>query len=249
MVEAFKRIKPNIIHDIQLVAWKERIMFLSNKEVSLGVFLLPIIYGILFPFSFSTLKNLIPTLAPSVLILSISFVAAIISGIDTAYAFAWERETLTIQTLLTTRLSDAALVLGKALFGLTSSIIAYLTMLVLYLSTDYFLVSGDPILTIVLKPEMLYGLLIVPLMFTLFSVSTGMVISTKIKSTRTGAGLAALPALPIVALMGWFIFGNPLGLSFFLNLIVISLILFGISLMCLLLSIGLFKREAMALRQ
>ncbi len=94
--------------DIRLVAWKERLQTMANKEIMIGVVILPVIYGIMFPL---TAPMLSPDKNPALPLL-LMLVAALISSIETVYAFAGEKETNTLPTLLTTRLSDSALVLG-----------------------------------------------------------------------------------------------------------------------------------------
>ncbi len=40
--------------DIRLVAWKERLQTMANKEIMIGVVILPVIYGIMFPLTAPT---------------------------------------------------------------------------------------------------------------------------------------------------------------------------------------------------
>ena len=232
--------------DIRLVAWKERLQTMANKEIMIGVVILPVIYGIMFPL---TAPMLSPDKNPALPLL-LMLVAALISSIETVYAFAGEREANTLPTLLTTRLSDSALVLGKSLFAVTLGAISYISTIPIYIISYNLLArpAGSPIFIFQDNLPLLLVYLLMPMAFCLFSTSIGMLISTKIKNTKMGAGLSTLPELPFIGLVAWVIFGNPLNIPLMLSYTIIGggLAILGIAIF--LATIGMFSREKMVLR-
>ncbi len=237
-----------LARDLALVAWKERLQTFSNKEIFVGIALLPIIYGVLFPFTFSMLPQ---QLIPTTLMLVMVFIGVMSAAIQTVYAFAGEREALTLPTLLTTRLSDTALVLGKALYSFVQSLAAALLFFVLFAVTDYFFIlpPGEPFFLAQLDGFTITSMFLIPMLFALFSTAIGMLISIKVKNTKMGAGLATLPELPFIGLAAWFMFANPLNVSYPVNVLILCGTLLVLSVAVFMLSIGFFVREKMILRQ
>lgn len=234
-------------NEIKLVAWKERIQSFANKEVIVGIGLLPIVYGILFPLSFGELPDSIKIAA---VILAMCFVGVLDSSIQTVYAFAGEREANTLPTLLTTRISDSSLVLGKGLYSLLTGFVASFIFFALFASISYFTTPAgkEYFLFAVRDKSLLVAIFVLPVLFTVFSTAVGMLISTKVKNTKMGAGLAMLPELPFIGLLAWFMFGNPLNLSTWLNLLIVYALLILLTLAVFTLTVGLFNREKMTLR-
>ncbi len=237
-----------LARDLALVAWKERLQTFSNKEIFVGIALLPIIYGVLFPFTFSTLPQ---QLIPTTLMLVMVFIGVMSAAIQTVYAFAGEREALTLPTLLTTRLSDSALVLGKALYSFIQSLATALLFFVLFALTDYLFIlpPGEPFFLAQLDGLTITSIFLIPVLFALFSTAIGMLISIKVKNTKMGAGLATLPELPFIGLAAWFMFANPLNVSYQANVLILCGTLLALSVAVFMLSIGFLVREKMILRQ
>lgn len=234
-------------NEIKLVAWKERIQSFANKEIIVGIGLLPIIYGIIFPLSFGELPDIYKITA---VILAMCFVGVLDSSIQTVYAFAGEREANTLPTLLTTRISDSSLVLGKGLYSLLTGLVASFLFFALFATISYFTtpVGKEYFLFAVRDKSLLVAIFVLPVLFTVFSTAVGMLISTKVKNTKMGAGLATLPELPFIGLLAWFLFGNPLNLATWFNLVIIYVVLALLTLAVFTLTVGLFNREKMTLR-
>lgn len=234
-------------NEIKLVAWKERIQSFANKEIIVGIGLLPIIYGIIFPLSFGELPD---TFKIAAAILAMCFVGVLDSSIQTVYAFAGEREANTLPTLLTTRISDSSLVLGKGLYSLMTGLVASFLFFALFATISYFTtpVGKDYFLFAVRDKSLLVAIFVLPVLFTVFSTAVGMLISTKVKNTKMGAGLATLPELPFIGVLAWFLFGNPLNLATWLNLVIVYAVLALLTLAVFTLTLGMFNREKMTLR-
>lgn len=234
-------------NEIKLVAWKERIQSFANKEIIVGIGLLPIIYGIIFPLSFGELPD---TFKIAAAILAMCFVGVLDSSIQTVYAFAGEREANTLPTLLTTRISDSSLVLGKGLYSLMTGLVASFLFFALFATISYFTtpIGKEYFLFAVRDKSLLVAVFVLPVLFTVFSTAVGMLISTKVKNTKMGAGLATLPELPFIGLLAWFLFGNPLNLATWLNLVIVYAVLALLTLAVFTLTLGMFNREKMTLR-
>lgn len=234
-------------NEIKLVAWKERIQSFANKEIIVGIGLLPIIYGIIFPLSFGELPD---TFKIAAAILAMCFVGVLDSSIQTVYAFAGEREANTLPTLLTTRISDSSLVLGKGLYSLMTGLVASFLFFALFATISYFTtpVGKEYFLFAVRDKSLLVAVFVLPVLFTVFSTAVGMLISTKVKNTKMGAGLATLPELPFIGVLAWFLFGNPLNLATWLNLVIVYAVLALLTLAVFTLTLGMFNREKMTLR-
>lgn len=233
--------------EIKLVAWKERIQSFANKEIIVGIGMLPIIYGIIFPLSLGELPD---TFKVAAVILAMCFVGVLDSSIQTVYAFAGEREANTLPTLLTTRISDSSLVLGKGLYSLMTGFVASFLFFALFATISYFTtpVGKEYFLFAVRDKSLLVAIFVLPVLFTVFSTAVGMLISTKVKNTKMGAGLATLPELPFIGLLAWFLFGNPLNLATWLNLVIVYAALALLTLAVFTLTLGMFNREKMTLR-
>lgn len=238
-----------LMHDLMLVAWKERLQTFSNKEIFIGIALLPIIYGIIFPFAFSMLSQ--QFILTTTLIIVMVFIVVMSASIQTVYAFAGEREALTLPTLLTTRLSDSALVLGKSLYSFIQSLLAALLFFILFTTINFFFIlpRGKMFFLTQLGGYEITAIIVIPVLFSLFSTAVGMFISIKVKNTKMGAGLATLPEIPFIGLTAWFIFANPLNVSFEINVLILCGSLLLLSIAVFMLSIGSFVREKMILRQ
>lgn len=234
-------------NEIKLIAWKERVQSFANKEIIVGIGLLPIIYGIIFPMSFGELPESIKIAA---VILAMCFVGVLDSSIQTVYAFAGEREANTLPTLLTTRISDSSLVLGKGLYSLLTGLFASFLFFALFASISYFTTPADNefFLFAMRDKSLLVAIFVLPVLFTVFSTAVGMLISTKVKNTKIGAGLATLPELPFIGVLAWFLFGNPLNLATWLNLVIVYAVLSLLTLFVFTLTVGMFNREKMTLR-
>lgn len=234
-------------NEIKLVAWKERIQSFANKEIIVGIGLLPIIYGIIFPLSFGELPD---TFKIAAAILAMCFIGVLDSSIQTVYAFAGEREANTLPTLLTTRISDSSLVLGKGLYSLMTGLVASFLFFALFATISYFTtpVGKEYFLFAVRDKSLLVAVFVLPVLFTVFSTAVGMLISTKVKNTKMGAGLATLPELPFIGVLAWFLFGNPLNLATWLNLVIVYAVLALLTLAVFTLTLGMFNREKMTLR-
>lgn len=242
-------------NEIKLVAWKERIQSFANKEIIVGIGLLPIVYGILFPLVFpSTPTNAPNLLSPDrilfIVFIAMCFVGVLDSSIQTVYAFAGEREANTLPTLLTTRISDSSLVLGKGLYSLMTGLVASFLFFALFATISYFTtpIGKEYFLFAIRDKSLLVAVFVLPVLFTVFSTAVGMLISTKVKNTKMGAGLATLPELPFIGVLAWFLFGNPLNLATWLNLVIVYVALALLTLAVFTLTLGMFNREKMTLR-
>lgn len=240
-------------NDIKLMMWKEWRQSLANKEL-IPMLILPAYLGIVLPIAFlSASKAPIPIdfglLFNHILTLLLSFVGSLSASVFVAYSFAGERENNTLPTLLSTRLSDLVLVGGKIVFALSVSLLMTAFTMLFFLGTIIIMKgSMDQVGKMFSNPAMIISPIFIPLFFSLLSISIGMLISTKIINAKTASGVAFLPEVPIIALVGWLLIGNPLNLAPFANLIIVAVILILVSVVFISLTVGMFSRERMIAR-
>jgi ABC-type transport system involved in multi-copper enzyme maturation permease subunit len=239
--------------DLKLMLWKEWKQAISNKQL-VPMVILPLYMGIILPIVFTSAdvaKDFVnlDSLLVIIMTLMLSFIGSISSSVFVAYSFAGEREANTLPTLLTTRLSDTVLVLGKAFFAFLISlsmniltVICFLVVMLFRYGSITKAVAPFASLTGILNP------LIIPLLFSMLSISIGMLISTKIIDAKTASGVAFLPEVPVIALVGFMLLGNPFHLSAPMNFIIISLFLAALSGVFIAVTIGFFSRERMIAR-
>ena len=239
--------------DIKLMLWKEWKQTLSNKNL-VPMLILPLYMGILLPIIFTSAdvaKDFvnIDSLLVIIMTLMLSFIGSLSSSVFVTYSFAGEREVNTLPTLLTTRLSDTVLVLGKALFAFLISLSMNILTVICFFVVMLFRFGS---LSKAIAPFMsLTGILdplIIPLIFSMLSISIGMLISTKITDAKTASGVAFLPEVPVIALVAYLLIGNPLNLSALLNFVIISVFLAALSAVFISITIGFFNRERMIAR-
>ncbi len=237
--------------DMKLVAMKEFWQSLTNKEIAIGMAILPFYLGIIMPLSFSSIPipGFIEGTLPLILILLLSFMGSMGSSIFVVYAFAGEREANTLPTLLSTRLSDSALVFGKMLFSfVTAMILNALTFITFMTTLSISLGSITKAISPVLNPTFAVGVVFVPMLFSLFSIAVGMLISTKILNTKAASGVSVLPEIPIIGAFGFLLIANPFRLSTLQNILVVCAILVALTSVFMVITLGLFKRERMIIR-
>ncbi len=236
--------------DLKLMLWKEWKQAITNKEL-IPVLILPAYMGIILPIAFLSASNTpIPIdfnwLFNCVLTLMLSFIGSLSSSVFVAYSFAGERESNTLPTLLSTRLSNLSLVGGKILFAFSVSLaMNFLALVFFFCSTIIMSGNADKLLKLFSNPTAILSPLVIPLVFSLLSVSVGMLISTKIINAKTASGVAFLPEVPVIALVGWLLLGNPLNLTNFANFVIITIFLICLSALFISLTVGLFSRERM----
>lgn len=237
--------------DMKLVAMKEFWQSLTNREITIGMAILPFYLGIIMPLSFGSIPipGFIETTLPLILILLLSFMGSMGSSIFVVYAFAGEREANTLPTLLSTRLSDSALVFGKMLFSFVTAFILNIFTLITFMTTlSIRLGSISKAVSPILNPTFAIGVFFIPLLFALFSIAVGMLISTKILNTKAASGVSVLPEIPIIGAFGFLLIANPFRLSQMQNILVICAILVAFTSLFMVITLGLFKRERMIAR-
>jgi ABC-type transport system involved in multi-copper enzyme maturation permease subunit len=239
--------------DLKIMLWKEARQATSTKEL-IPMVILPAYLGIIMPISFlSVPKGELPIdigwFMVILMTLMLCFIGSISSSVLVAYSFAGERENNTLPTLLSTRLSDFVLVMGKALFAFLVSIAMNLLTVIFFLGstavmTNDFAGALKPFSSLVpiLMP------IVIPVLFAFLSISVGMLISTKIVNAKTASGVAFLPELPIIALVAYMLFANPFNLTRGLNFVIISLFLICLSVFFISVTVGFFSRERMIAR-
>lgn len=236
---------------MKLVAMKEFWQSLTNKEIAIGMAILPFYLGIIMPLSFSSIPipGFIEGTLPLILILLLSFMGSMGSSIFVVYAFAGEREANTLPTLLSTRLSDSALVFGKMLFSfVTAMILNALTFITFTTTLSIRLGSVAKAVNPILNPTFAVGIILVPLLFAAFSIAVGMLISTKILSTKAASGVSVLPEIPIIGAFGFMLIANPFRLTTLQNILVVCAILVALTSVFMVITLGMFKRERMIIR-
>lgn len=166
------------------------------------------------------------------------FLPSMIASTTTADAFAGERERKTLETLLSTRLSDRAIFLGKlaAVFVYTATMLFAIDLTVL---TVVNIADGSPHF-FMFPGETLFVFGPVTWIVTLFAANLGLFISLKVPSARIAQQIGSFGSL-IISLP--FLFGV-IGLSMsWRNLIIAGIVLLAAAVLSTAASIALFQRQ------
>jgi hypothetical protein len=187
-----------MLRDIWCVAWKELMLARRNlKSYTTGYILVLIVWGILFPV---TMLDDIWHGNPTSSMLTFGYLSVLLASGQTISAFVGERMQKTLGTLLTTRLSDAAIYLGKVL---AIMIIAYTVMLIVFgvhVCTAWYAAAMK-----MYESKFPYTslqvafMLILPILSLVYTSSLGVYISMKSTNIRGQHFLNLFMGFPVIA--------------------------------------------------
>jgi ABC-type Na+ efflux pump permease subunit len=188
-----------MLHDIWCVAWKELMMVRRNLRSYMTSYLLVlVIWGVVFPAT--SLASIWSGQARMPLLL-FAYLAVFLGSGLTITAFVGERMQKTLGTLLTTRLSDAAIYLGKVMGIILIAYTVMLLVLVLHLATVF--IGGTFIRDDLGLPYSLMQmvfLLVMPILSLIYTSSLGVLISLKSTNIRGQHLLNLFMGVPIIVL-------------------------------------------------
>jgi ABC-2 type transport system permease protein len=162
------------------------------------------------------------------------------------YSIIGEKEMRSLEPLLATPITTSELLVGKGISAVVPAILAtWLAYAVFFIGTRLIVSSGH-ILEVLLNPMWVWAMLVLAPLLSLFAVSLGIIISSRVNDTRAAQQLAGLVVIPIVLLAvgqtTGFIFLSTV--AFVVAAILIALIDVGV----LYAGVQLFQRETILTR-
>lgn len=196
------------MRDLWTIIWKEwkEMLFQGGTSALIRPLLFIGIGGILFPLemgsTWTMLGGLVMFLVPW-----LSFLVVISNVSDT---FAGERERHTLETLLASRMSDRAILLGKA-----GAIVAYGWGVLLVN-----LLAGAAVVNIAHRqghlafypPDLLFGVVFIGLFFCIFGAAGGVLISLRATTVRQAQQILTISSIAV-----------PVGIAFLLQKVLVGL--------------------------
>ncbi|RMG51413.1 MAG: hypothetical protein D6723_10765 [Acidobacteria bacterium] len=230
-----------MLHDIWCVTWKELMLARRNLKSYLTSYGLVIgLWGVFLPASSA---HSIWQGEATISILLFAYLSVLLGSGQTISTFVSERMQKTLGTLLTTRLSDATIYLGKVLAVILISYIVMLVVLGLHLGTLIVVgqLNGYPLRFPYSLLQFVF-LLVLPLIALLYTSSLGVYISLKSTNIRGQHFLNLFMGLPVFV-MFYFVLQ-----SLTWKTLLISLAIFGfISFLITRFSIARFNRQRLIL--
>jgi hypothetical protein len=229
-------------HDLWCVAWKELMMARRNMKSYLTSYAaVLVLWGILLPAS--ALESIWSSQATTP-ILVFSYLSVILGSGQTISAFVGERMQKTLGTLLTTRLSDAAIYLGKVVGIILISYTVMLVVLGFHLGTV--LMGGTLLRNESGFPYSLLQmvfLLILPILSLVYTSSLGVLVSLKSTNIRGQHFLNLFMGFPVYAVL-YFVLQALSWRTLLMAILGFGVVCIGITL----LSIGRFNRQTLILQ-
>jgi ABC-2 type transport system permease protein len=158
-----------------------------------------------------------------------------------SYSIIGEKQTRSLETLLSTPIRTWELLLAKALAAAIPGVAATWYSFAVFVLAAKFAVSPVIYKNLILSPTWLITITLMTPIFTMFAVCLGIIISSRVKDPQSAQQLGSLIVLPLVGLM----LGQVSGL-FSVNLTWVLVTATGIGLadaFLLVLSVRLFRRE------
>ncbi|MBI3950620.1 MAG: hypothetical protein HY314_09215 [Acidobacteria bacterium] len=231
-----------MMRDIWCVAWKELMLTRRNlKTYATSYGIVIAIWGIFMPVS---MADSIWNGDVSMAILMFAYLSVFLASGQTISAFVGERMQKTLGTLLTTRLSDAAIYLGKVLAIILTAYAVTLLVLGLHLSAVWY--------TAMLKgyqskfpyaPVELTFMLVLPVFSLLYTSALGVYASLKSTNIRGQHFLNLFMGLPVLAIF-YQVLKSLSWQSLLISMAIFGVVVVGITLF----SIGRFNRQRLILQ-
>ncbi len=230
-----------MIRDIWCVTWKELMLARRNVKTYLTSYsLVLVIWGMLLP---AAMVDQIWEGETRTSLLMFAYLSVLLASGQTISAFVGERMQKTLGTLLTTRLSDAAIFLGKVLAVM---IISYTIMLLVF---SLHLCAAWYVAVLRLYPSKfpytsleLFFALVLPIFALIYTSSLGVYISLKSNNIRGQHFLNLFMGVPVIGSF-YFVLGSLSWPSLFLSILVFGLVCLGLTIF----SIKRFNRQTLIL--
>ena len=180
-----KPVSYSIQSDIKTILWKEMkswMRYQGSRSRTIMTLISPLIIAIYFPISMES--EWTQTYWPLVMAF---LVPTMIAGLTVPDSFAGEKERNTLPTLLASRLPDRAILFGKMIFGIVTSWIAGLIMLVVALVVVNIAASEGQLLFY--APKVLLAYLGISLLMATVTTSAGVLISMRSSTAQEASQL------------------------------------------------------------
>ncbi len=118
-----------------------------------------------------------------------------------SYSITGEKQNRSLETLLSTPIRTWELLLAKALAAAIPGVAATWYSFVIFLIAARFLVTRDLYQNLILSPTWLIAISLLTPIFTMFAVSLGIIISSRVKDPQGAQQLGSLIVLPLVGIM------------------------------------------------
>ncbi len=158
-----------------------------------------------------------------------------------AYSIVGEKTTRSLEPLLATPTSTTEIILGKGLAAVIPAIAATWLAFGLFLISARAFAVSERVFALIADPMWLAGMFIIAPLLCVLSVTTAVVVSSRVNDPRAAEQISALLVLPVMLIL----FGRIIG---FITLNVTTMLLFGLVLLVvnagmLMLAVKLFQRE------
>lgn len=231
-----------MMRDLWCVAWKELMMVRRNlKSYYANYIFVLVVWGLLIPASMvDSLQQGDATMS----LLVFAYLSVVLASGHTISAFVGERMQKTLGTLLTTRLSDAAIFLGKVVAIIINSYAVLLLVLGFHLGSVWYVSALKLYPTkFPYTPLQLAFMLLIPLWSLLYTSSLGVYISLKSTNIRGQHFLNLFMGVPVF--VGFFFVLKSLTWQrLLIGMVVFAVVSLGITAF----SIGRFNRQRLILQ-
>jgi ABC-2 type transport system permease protein len=162
-----------------------------------------------------------------------------------AYSIIGEKETKSLEPLLATPISTGELLVGKSLAATLPAVaLTWLTFVVLIAGS--YLIMPKPVFLAMIRPVWLVGMLLLSPLLALLSVTSGVVVSSRMNDPRAAQQVTGIFVIPIIALSLVVLAGK-----IFLNVWMVVLaatIILALDCLILYFAVKLFQRETILTR-
>lgn len=162
-----------------------------------------------------------------------------------AYSIVGEKETKSLEPLLATPISVGELLVAKSAAAVVPSVLLTWLSFVVLIVGSYFIMPG-PVLQGMVRPVWLMGMALLSPLLALFSVLSGVIVSSRLNDPRAAQQVTGVFVVPIILLSLGVILGKV-----FLNVslvVLTSLIVLAFDCALLYFAIKLFQRETILTR-
>jgi ABC-type transport system involved in multi-copper enzyme maturation permease subunit len=188
---------------VRAVIGKELAEFRRNRLIVTTACVLPVLF--LVSPTVSILSTKAQALSPALdkrvegsLFIPLLF-PVLLPALLSAYAVVGEREQGTLEPVLTTPVSRAELVIGKAVAIFMPAIVVAYLMFGVFVTITQFAASPAVAAAVRHAPQLPAGLIFIPLLAA-WAIWVGLAISTRVSDTRVAQQLSMLASLPPVAI-------------------------------------------------
>jgi len=158
-----------------------------------------------------------------------------------SYSIIGEKQTRSLEALLATPIKTWELMLAKMMAAVLPGIAATWCSFAIFVFVAKFTVSDAVYLRLILSPTWLVTITLLTPVLTMFAVTVGIIISSKVKDPTSAQQLGSLIVLPMVALLVGQVVG---AVHVDARIVLITAVLLGVvDIILLVMAVNLFQRE------